>query len=92
MSVTRINEFQAVEGKAGDLKTLVESFLPIIQASPGCQSCQLLQSEDDPHRLVILEVWDNPESHQASLSKVPPQTFQQAMALLANRPRGGYYR
>lgn len=91
MSVTRINEFQAPVGKGESLRDLLSSFLPTIQSSEGCQSCQLLYSQDDPTRIVIIEVWDSVEAHKASVKNIPPQNIEKVMKLLAGPPRGGYY-
>jgi len=91
MSITRINEFQAQEGKDEALRDLIESFVPLIESSDGCQSCQLLQSLEDPTRIVVIEVWDSTEAHQASIKNIPPGALQEAMKLLAGPPKGGYY-
>ena len=91
MSITRINEFQAQEGQGEALRDLIQSFVPMIESSDGCHSCQLLQSQDDPTRIVVIEVWDSTEAHQASMKNIPPGALQEAMTLLAGPPKGGYY-
>jgi quinol monooxygenase YgiN len=92
MPITRINEFQAREGQGDALKQRLLTFVPLIAASAGCRSCQLLQAEDDPTRIVVIEVWDNASVHQASLKRFPPETFAETMKLLAGPPAGRYYR
>ena len=92
MSVTRINEFQAREGKGDTLRELIRSFVPFIETSPGCHSCQLLQNQDDSTRIVVIEVWDSVEAHQESAKNIPPGTLEEATLLLAGPPQGGYYR
>ena len=91
MSITRINEFQAQEGKGEALRDLIHSFVPMIESSDGCYSCQVLQSQEDPTRIVVIEVWDSTEAHQASMKNIPPGALQEAMTLLAGPPKGGYY-
>ena len=91
MSITRINEFQAQEGQGEALRDLIQSFVPLIESSDGCQSCQVLQSQEDPTRIVVIEVWDSTEAHQASMKNIPPGALQEAMKLLAGPPKGGYY-
>ena len=91
-SITRINEFQAQAGQGEALRHLLTSFLPLIEASDGCQSCQLLQDLEDPTRIVVIEVWESTEAHRASVKNIPPDALQQAMTLLAGPPKGGYYR
>lgn len=92
MSITRINEFQARDGQGDALRDLIQSFVPMIEASEGCQSCQLLQGQDDPTRIIVIEVWDSAEAHQASLKNIPPSALGQAMTLLAGPPKGAFYR
>ncbi len=91
MSITRINQFQAKAGQGDNLRELIKSFLPMINSSEGCQSSQLLQSQDDPTKIVVIEVWDSVEAHQTSVKNIPTEVMQQAMKLLASPPKGGYY-
>ena len=92
MSITRINEFKAQEGQADALRDLLHSVLPMIEASDGCRSCQVLQGLDVPAQIVVIEVWDSAEAHQASVKNIPPGLLQEAMQLLAAPPKGGYYK
>jgi quinol monooxygenase YgiN len=92
MPVTRINEFQARPGQGEALKERLEKLVPLIAASAGCQSCHLLQAEDDPTRIVVIEVWDSPSAHDASLKNFTPETFAETMKLIATPPTGRYYR
>jgi len=55
-------------------------------------SRQLLQAEDDPTQLVVIEVWGSAEAHRAALKNVPPETFTETMQLLATPPLGRNYR
>jgi quinol monooxygenase YgiN len=91
MSITRINEFQAKDGQSDSLRDFLTSIMPLIQSSDGCQSCRLLQSHDDPTRIIMIEIWDSVEAHKASLSNIPQGTFKKAMNILAGPPRGEYY-
>lgn len=91
MSVTRLNHFEAKHGRESELKELLGSIMGIVRNSPGCVSCQLLESQDEPAKLVILEVWDNVHSHQEAAKLVPPEKLQAAVGLLAQRPVGMYY-
>jgi quinol monooxygenase YgiN len=92
MPVTRINEFQARAGQGDVLKERLLAVVPLIAASAGCRSCQLLQAEDDPTRIVVIEGWDSADAHRASLKGVPPEAFAETMKLLAAPPTGRYYR
>lgn len=91
MSITRINEFQAREGQGDALRDFIQAFLPVIEASDGCRSCRLLQHQEDPTQIVVIEVWDSTEAHQASVRNIPPGALADAMKLLAGPPQGAYY-
>ena len=91
MSVTRLNHFEAKRGREVELKTLLGSIMSIVRNSSGCVSCQLLESQDEPAKFVILEVWDSVQSHQEAAKLVPPEKLQTAVGLLAQRPSGMYY-
>ena len=92
MSVTRINEFRAKEGKAEALRGLLGQAIPSIASSRGCLSCKLLQSQDSPARFVVLEVWDSIESHKAAVKDIPPAMFMTVMGLLDGMPSGEYFK
>jgi len=92
VSVTRINDFRAKEGKADALRAFLGQVIPGIAACRGCVSCKLLQSQDSPDRFVILEVWDSIESHKAAVKDIPPEMFVTVMELLDGRPSGEYFK
>jgi quinol monooxygenase YgiN len=92
MSITRINNFRAKEGKADALRTFLTPLIPAIAATTGCRSCQLLQSHDNPTRVVVIEVWESIEAHQASVQNIPPEALAEVMTLLDGMPVGEYYR
>lgn len=91
MSIMRINEFRAHAGGGDTLRDRLRAFMPVIASSEGCLSCQLLQSHKDPAHILLLEIWESAEAHQASLQKLPPEEFKEAMKLLAAPPTGEYY-
>ena len=91
MSITRFTEFQAQEGPGDALRELIRSFVPKIESSEGCHSCQLLQNQKDPTRIVVIEVWHSTEAHQASVKNISPEAMEEATKLRAGPPQGGYY-
>lgn len=91
MSITRINEFRARAGKTDELREFLVSILPGISSSDGCQSCELLQSYEDPVRYLVVEVWESIEAHRASVTGIPPDSLTRATALLDGSPRGEYF-
>jgi quinol monooxygenase YgiN len=91
MSVTRINDFRAKEGKADALRTLLTQVIPSITSLKGCLSCKLLQSHDTPSRFVVLEAWDCVDSHKAAVKDIPPEMIMTVMELLEGLPSGEYF-
>lgn len=91
MSITRINKFQAHEEQARALRDLLKSFVPTIRGSDGCLDCQVLQNLDDPAEIVVIEIWESVEAHQASVKNIPPDALQKAMALIDGPPESAYY-
>lgn len=88
MSITRIGEFQV---KPESTESLRDFLLSIIKSSQGCESVTLYQSQPDPTKFTMIEVWDSSESHQASVKNIPPEMLTQIRPLLASAPSGGYY-
>ena len=91
MSISRIGEVQAKEGVADELREFLISIMPGIKSSEGCESVQLYQSQDEPSRFMMIEVWDSIESHQASVKNIPPEKLGEIRPLLATSPRGSYF-
>lgn len=91
MSVYRIGEVRAKEETIEALREFLLSIMPGIQSSEGCESVQLYQSEDDPSRFLMIEVWDSAESHQASVKNIPPEMLGEIKPLLASSPSGSYF-
>lgn len=92
MSIGRIGEMVAQPGKEAALRAFIERVIvPAIESSEGGQSCQVYQDDSDPTRFMIVEVWDSPEAHQASVKNIKPEEIAEIRTLLADMPPGGYY-
>ncbi|HLF75097.1 MAG TPA: antibiotic biosynthesis monooxygenase family protein [Anaerolineales bacterium] len=91
MTITRIGETQAKPETVEALRDFLLSILPVIKSSQGYQSVQLYQSQDDPAKFIVIEVWDSIESHQASVKNIPAEKLAEIRRLLASAPSGGYY-
>jgi heme oxygenase (mycobilin-producing) len=91
MSVKRIGEVQAKEGRIDDLREFMKSILPLIRGSEGCLSCELLQNQADTSKFLMVEVWESVEAHQASVKVIPPAKLDEIRSLLAAPPSGDYY-
>ena len=90
MSVHRIGETQANPETTEALRDFLLSIIPLIKSSSGCESVTLYQSQDDPARFTMIEVWDSIESH-LSVKNIPPEMLTQIRPLLASAPSGSYY-
>jgi quinol monooxygenase YgiN len=91
MSVARIGETQAKPEAIQALRDFLISIMPGIKSSQGCESVTLYQSQDDPTKFTMVEIWDTIESHQASVRNIPPELIAQIRPLLASAPSGHYY-
>ena len=92
MSVYRIGEVRAKEESVHALREFLLSIMPGIRAAEGCESVQLYQSDDDPSRFLMIEVWDSIDSHQASVKNIPPEKLGEIRTLLASSPSGSYFK
>ena len=91
MAIARIGETQAKPETIEALRDFLVSIMAGIQSSPGCEAVTLYQSQDDPSRFTMIEIWDSLGSHQASVRNIPPDMLAEIRPLLASAPTGGYY-
>lgn len=84
MSISRIGETTEAP------RDFLISIMPGIKSSQGCESVTLYQSQDDPPKFTMIEVWDSMESHQASVKNISPELLAEIRLLLASAPSGGY--
>jgi len=89
--ITRINHFEAKQGLENELFAFLQSSISLVEGSPGCRSCRLLRSTENPAQLAIIEEWESIAAHQNAAKAVPPDKMKQAMALFASPPKGTYY-
>jgi len=93
MSIAYVGQSQAKSGESDKLRDfLLSVVLPAVRSSSGCESCLMLQSEDDPTRFIGIEVWTSVEAHRASIKNIPAESIREFMKLVASPPTGGYYR
>ncbi len=91
MAVARIGETQAKPKTTEALREFLISIMPGIKSSRGCESITLYQSQDDPTKFTMIEIWDSIESHQASVKNISPEKLAELRPLLAAAPSGRYY-
>ena len=90
MSVYRIGETQAKPETIEALRDFLISIMPGIKSSQGCESVMLYQSQDDPTKFTMIEIWDSVELHQASVKNIPSEMLTEIRPLLAATPSGRY--
>lgn len=86
MSIARIGETQAKPELTESLRDLLVSIMPTIKSSRGCESVTLYQSQADPTKFTMIEVWYSLESQN-----IPPEMLNEIRPLLASAPSGGYF-
>lgn len=91
MYITRINEFQAANGKTPALKEFLLAVIAAVEKAPGALHCELLADSEDKSRLVVVETWESIAAHQAAAAIIPKEKIAEVTALLAAPPQGRYY-
>jgi heme-degrading monooxygenase HmoA len=91
MAVVRIDRFQAKEGLALELRSMLSSTLDRIHRSPGCRTVELLGNPEDPLEFAIMATWDSIEAHDAAARRIEPELLEKAHEVLASPPTGSYH-
>ncbi|HEX7048085.1 MAG TPA: antibiotic biosynthesis monooxygenase family protein [Gammaproteobacteria bacterium] len=91
MTIARVNEFIAKEGKSDEMGEYLASVVPVIESAEGCLYAQLLRGVDNPARFLIIETWESIAAHQLSVEGVDKKEFLRAMEMLAENPRAEYF-
>jgi len=91
MEITRINSFQAAEGKNEQLFDFLFNLMSYISASAGNLSTELLRESGENGRFAVIEKWESAEAHQQSIAAYPKEKMQAAMPLFGAPPVGTTY-
>lgn len=68
MSVQVVVNFQAAAGQADALLAVLREGRDISRAAEGCESFELFQRADDPHKFVFLERWTSIDAHHRNMA------------------------
>lgn len=92
MSTVRVNHFTAAAGRDVELHEFLKSLMPFITGSEGCITAEVLRNQEETNKFVVIERWQSPEDHRASVDAFPKEAMEAAMALFAEPPAGAYYK
>ncbi|MFB7090329.1 putative quinol monooxygenase [Streptomyces sp. NPDC056296] len=88
-TVMIIAESNAAEGKADQVRSLIESVVERTRAEDGCLRYELLRDLDDDSHIILIEEWRDQASLDAHLASEHLTTmFQTMMPLLAGEGHG----
>jgi quinol monooxygenase YgiN len=92
MSIARIGEMKARAGEEEALQTFIDTVIvPGVTASPGCEACHVYQSQEEPTRFLIIELWESIEAHKGAVREISAEEINTVKKLLADMPSGAYY-
>lgn len=88
----------SIHAVSGQRDVLIDILLENARGMPGCLSYVVAQDPTHPDKIWVTEVWENPESHEASLSLLSvQQAISSAKPLIAGfgerfetKPVGGH--
>jgi quinol monooxygenase YgiN len=94
MSTVQVVRLKAADGKADELRAIVEQGRSFALNVDGCEAFDIYQAEDAPERFVMVERWASPEQHQQHFQKnvIERGILDQVSALLSEPMEYGYHR
>ena len=94
MPVDVVINFQALPGRATELRALLSQGRDISRAADGCESFELYQREDDDHKFMFLERWTSIDAHHENMANniVASGHLARIMPLIVGPPDNGVIR
>ncbi|MBR9917013.1 antibiotic biosynthesis monooxygenase [bacterium] len=81
--------FTAVEGKGGELASILEEAANLMKTAKGCLIYIVGQQSDDKDIVHVFEVWDSKQDHDDSLSiDGVRELIGKAMPIIDGKPSG----
>ena len=68
MTCQVILDFRAREDSIEDLRSYLHKILPETRGYDGCNNLYLIQNQDDPMALVVIEQWDTRPKYEKYLA------------------------
>ena len=75
MTIVRVNEFTAAEGKSVELFNFLQELMPYISGAEGCLSCEVLKHQEHSDQFMIIERWNSIENHQLAITNYPQEKY-----------------
>lgn len=83
----------AQTGKRGDFVEILTRAASLVGQLPGCRLYLINEDLDDPTAIWVYEVWDDKESHDASLKDERVRSpIKEAMPLMGGSPESAELR
>jgi len=82
--IIMVGEMIAKPGKGADLHARMQKEIPPIATTKGLKLYEVLRSEQNPDKIVIVEVWDSAEDHAAAVKEIDPDSIREVKALMAS--------
>jgi quinol monooxygenase YgiN len=94
MAVDVVLNFQALPGHANELLVLLIEGRDLSRAADGCETFEVFQREDDPHKFMFLERWSSIDAHHQNMAVNIVASGQLAliMPLIVGPPNNGVIR
>ena len=94
MSTVQVVRLKAAEGKADELRGIVEQARSFALTVDGCEGFDVYQAEDAPENFVMIERWASHEQHQQHFQKnvIEHRVLDRVSALLSRPMEYGYHK
>lgn len=94
MAVDVVINFQALPGRADELLALLIEGRDVSRGADGCETFELFQREDDPHKFMFLERWSSIDAHHQNMAVniVASGHLARILPLVAGPPDNGVIR
>ena len=91
MSVNVVVNFEASDGNAEVMRSLLREGRDLSRNAEGCEGFDLFQRVDDPHKFMFLERWTSIDAHHANMARniVGSGHFAKVLPLLVGPPDNG---
>jgi len=88
MSVSVLLELKVAPGKLADVKSYMESLLPVTREYPGFISMDVFVNQDDQNDIVCVEEWESRNAYETYFNwRAENGVFEKLATMIAAEPR-----